>query len=287
MHFNLVFYLNSYKILILQRKKTEFNLLRKCTVVSENLEVQSLHRAFDILDVIGNSKEPLSLKKITEATGLPKSTVYRLLFNLEKRRYVSCDSNGNYSLGFQFLIMGQWADKNLEIKQVARSFLEKLNEFTKETVHLAMLEHNKVLYVDTIESPYALRMVIKLGTTNPVHCTALGKALLIKHSDEQIRAILEEQGMEKRTDYTLTTPEEYLREMTIVRQRGYALDDRECEIDGRCVGAPIYERTGKVAAAISVSGLATRFSVDFIEKEVVKRLLETTSHISKILGYIG
>ncbi|WP_378956524.1 IclR family transcriptional regulator [Pelosinus sp. sgz500959] len=251
------------------------------------LEVQSLHRAFDILEVIGNSGAPISIKKITEETGLPKSTVYRLLNNLENRNYAFCDENGNYRLGYQLLMMSQWAEKDFEIKHIAKSYLESLNQFTKETVHLAILQKNRVLYVDTVESPHASRLVAKLGTTNSVHCTALGKALLLKHTDASILNILEAEGMDRRTEHTLVKPLEYLQEMEEVRKLGYALDKQESEMEGRCIGAPIYDNGGKIVAAISISGLATRFSRDFIEKEVVSRLLDSTLRISRVLGYVG
>ncbi len=93
--------------------------------------------------------------------------------------------------------------------------------------------------------------------------------------------------MDKKTEYTLTKPLSYLSEMQVVRKAGYALDQQECEMEGRCIGAPIYDKTGKVVAAISISGIATRFSLDFIEKEVVSKLLDSISRISRILGYIG
>ncbi|MCC5464293.1 IclR family transcriptional regulator [Pelosinus baikalensis] len=251
------------------------------------IEVQSLHRAFDILETIGNSQIPMSIKKITEETGLPKSTVYRLLNNLENRNYAFCDTNGNYRLGYQLLMMSQWAEKDFEIKNLAKASLESLNAFTKETVHLAILQGKRVLYVDTVESPYSSRLVIKMGMTNSVHCTALGKALLINHKDAEILDILEAEGMEKRTEHTVTKPLDYLKEMEVVRKLGYALDQQECEMEGRCIGAPIYDKSGKVVAAISVSGIATRFSLDFIVKEVVSKLLDSTLRISRILGYVG
>lgn len=252
-----------------------------------SLEVQSLQRTFDILEVVGNSVTPVSLKYITDETGLPKSTVYRLLSNLEKRNYVRCDSNGNYRLGLQLLMMSQRAEQNFDIKHLARKYLHRLNELTKETIHLAILTKNRVLYVDTVESPHALRLVAKLGTTNSVHCTALGKVLLIKHDNDKIKEILETEGMERRTEYTLCSPEKYLAEMDKVRIQGYALDDCESELDGRCIGAPIFDNVGNVIAAISISGLASRFSREYIEKEVVDKLLESTNEISRALGYSG
>ncbi|MEN6413069.1 MAG: IclR family transcriptional regulator [Veillonellales bacterium] len=255
--------------------------------LTQSLAVQSLQRTFDILEVIGNSVAPISLKTITNITGLPKSTVYRLLNNLENRDYVRCDSNGNYRLGLQLLMMSQRAEQNFEIKHLARKYLTALNQVTRETVHLAILEKNRVLYVDTVESPHALRLAAKLGTTNSVHCTALGKALLIQHKDSKIREILAGQDMEKRTEQTLLTPDEFVREMAHVRKCGYALDECESEIDGRCVGAPIYDNAGQVVAAISVSGLASRFSREYIENEVAGPLLDSTREISRSLGYSG
>lgn len=251
------------------------------------LEVQSLQRTFDILEVVANSVSPVSLKYITGETGLPKSTVYRLLSNLEKRDYVRCDSNGSYRLGIQLLMMSQRAEQNFDIKNLARKYLLRLNELTKETVHLGILATNRVLYVDTVESPHALRLVAKLGTTNSVHCTSLGKALLVKHDDIQIREILISDGMERRTENTLCTAEDYLTEIAKVRRLGYALDDCESELDGRCIGAPVYDNAGQVVAAISISGLASRFSKEYIESEVAGELLRSTREISKSLGYSG
>jgi DNA-binding IclR family transcriptional regulator len=250
------------------------------------LEVQSLQRTFDILEVVGNSIKPVSLKYITDMTGLPKSTVYRLLNNLENRDYVRCDSNGNYRLGIQLLMMSQRAEQKFEIKHLAGKYLQELNVFTKETVHLGTLEKNRVLYVDTVESPHALRLVAKLGTTNSVHCTALGKVLLYKHEDNIIREILINEGMEKRTQYTLITPDDYIQHLAVVRKQGYAVDNCESEIDGRCIAAPIFDNTGKVIAAISISGLASRFSREFIEHEVVDKLLTATREVSHTLGYV-
>ncbi|MBZ4654803.1 MAG: transcriptional regulator, IclR family [Peptococcaceae bacterium] len=251
------------------------------------LEVQSLQRAFDILEVIGNSSRPVNLKTLTEATGLAKSTVYRLLNNLEGRDYVRCNPDGTYQLGLKLLLMSQRVDQKFELKNLARPFLKKLNDLTRETVFLGILEKNKVLYVDMVESPHPVRLVAKIGTTNHVHCTSLGKALLMGHSEEAILDILNDQGMENRTEFTLVTPEAFLKEMELTRKRGYALDNRESEDECRCVGAPIYDHKGKVIAAVSISGPHSRFTLELIEKEVAEKLINITGQISNSLGLIS
>lgn len=252
---------------------------------NSNLEVQSLQRALDIIEVIGNRAKPVYFKTIIEATKLPKSTVYRLISNLEHRGYVTCNNDGTYQLGLKLLMMSQRVDQNFELKHLVRPFLEDLNEQFKETVHLGILENNKVVYVDSVESPMSVRLVAKIGSTNAVHCTALGKSLLIKHTDQNIRALLLEAGMEKRTHKTITNPDDYIAEMEKVRRQGYALDDTESENAGRCVSAPIYNYKEIAVAAISISGISSRFSMRIIEKDVIPVLLKTTLEISKTLGY--
>lgn len=249
------------------------------------LEIQSLHRALDLIEIIHKNTIPLKLKDLTIQTGLPKTTVYRLLRNLESRNYLYCDNSGAYHLGLQLLIIGQATQNNLTYKQLARKALENLRALSQETAHLAILENNRVLYIDAVESPHSLRLVGRVGSTNSVHYTALGKVLLMQHPDEEIVHILQAEGMEGRTNKTRSTPEAYLQDMQKVRQQGYAFDDQESQIQCRCVGAPIFDNTGKIAAAISVSGLASRFSVDFIEQDIIPALLQQTQEISHLLGW--
>ncbi len=245
-------------------------------------EVQSLHRALDILEFIGNTSSPAQLKTITNATNLPKSTVYRLLRNLEARGYVACDSLGFYRLGLKLLMMSQQFDQDL--KHIVRPFLIQLNNITGETVFLGVLEKNKALYVDMVESPHSVRLVAKPGSTNSLHCTSLGKALLFGHSDDHIREILASQGMETRTRNTISSPEQFIREMNIARTKGYALDDRESAEDCRCVGAPVYNHKRQVVAAVSISGPEGRFALKTVEEFTAGHLLAVTGQISAILS---
>lgn len=251
------------------------------------LEVQVLQRAMDILEVIGTSAEPVSLKGITDRVGLPKSTVYRILSNLEARGYVCCSSEGRYRLGLKFLTLGQKAEQGFELKRVARPHMARLNQFTSESVHLGVLAKNRVLYVDSIDSPHSIRLVAQIGGTNALHCTSLGKALLIAHDDEEIRQMLTEAGMERRTHYTLATPDAFLKEMEVVRRVGFSFDDRESGDDCFCLGAPIYNHFGQVTAAISVSGPISRVSRRIAETVVAPRLLEATRAVSKALGHVS
>jgi DNA-binding IclR family transcriptional regulator len=251
------------------------------------LEVQVLQRAMDILEVIGTSSDPVSLKNITEKVRLPKSTVYRILSNLESRGYVCCSNEGGYRLGLTFLTLGQKAERGFELKRLARPHMARLNQLTSESVHLGVLARNRVLYLDSIDSPHSIRLVAQIGGSNSLHCTSLGKALLISHSDEEIRQILAESGMERRTHYTISTPEAFIKEMEVVRRVGFGFDDRESGDDCFCIGAPIYNHLGQVLAAISVSGPISRVSRRTAETIVAPRLLEATKSISRSLGHVS
>ena len=254
--------------------------------MSKNLlAVQVLQRAMDVLEVVGSSSEPVSLKKITEQVGLPKSTVYRLLSNLEARSYICCGSDGFYRLGLTIYTLGQRAERGFELKRLTHRHMVKLNEFSRESVHLGVLEKDRVLYLDSVDSPHTVRLVAKVGGTNSVHCTSLGKALLIVHSDVQIQKILAEAGMAQRTPYTIATPDGFEKEMALVRKSGFALDDRESGDECFCIGAPIYNHLGQVIAAISISGPASRVSRYAAETQLAPKLLEVTKAISKSIGY--
>lgn len=251
-------------------------------MINKNLEVQSLMRALDILEVVGSSTKAVTLKAITEKVGLPKSTVYRLLSNLESREYVRCNIDGTYQLGLKLLTISLQVEQNFELKQAARPYLVALNKETQETVHLAILQGGRVLYIDTIESPQPIRLVARIGACNPVHCTALGKALLFSHSDEEIARLLRIYGMEKRTEFTLRSIEEFQADVHECRLRGYAFDEKESSLDARCVSAPIYGPRVGVTAAISVSGPAVRYSQEMCA-DVGQQLMKAAKEIGDVL----
>lgn len=255
-------------------------------MINKNLEVQSLMRALDILEAVGASEYSVSLKWITERVGLPKSTVYRLLSNLESREYVRCNIDGTYQLGLKLLTVSLQVERNFELKQTVHSYLLALNEATRETVHLAILQGGKVVYIDTIESPQSIRLVAKIGASNPVHCTALGKALLFGQSDEEVIRLLRIHGMEKRTEFTIRSVDEFLSDLTECRARGYAFDEKESALDARCVGVPIFGPKGDVIAAMSVSGPAVRYSRE-MGAEVGGKLIQAAKEISEVLSLRG
>jgi DNA-binding IclR family transcriptional regulator len=153
-------------------------------------------------------------------------------------------------------------------------------EFPSKTVRIVASEAGG-------SGDFVARLVAQVGGSNSVHCTSLGKVLLISHSDDEIRQILSESEMERRTHYTLVTPEAFIKEMEVVRRTGIGFDDRESGDDCFCIGAPIYNHLGQVFAAISVSGPVSRLSRRTAETTVAPKLLEATKTISRSLGHVS
>lgn len=219
--------------------------------------VRSVARALDILDVLQDEVDGAPLARISLAVGLPKSSVFRYLSTLQDRGYVRQDpSTGDYRLGMGFV---PTHTRHLQVLAArARPSLEGLRDRFGETVNLAVLDGNRIAYVEILESTRAMRLAARVGDRVPVHSSALGKTICAGMSDTDINEILRAEGMPRLTANTITTVPEFLAEIDLVRERGWAMDDREHEEDGRCVAVAI--EGSRIPAAISVSAPAARLS---------------------------
>jgi IclR family transcriptional regulator, acetate operon repressor len=242
--------------------------------------IRAVQRVCDILDLLQESERGVSLPAVADVTGLPKSSAFRYLVTLESRRYVERDAEtGDYRLGLAFLPL-QARQFDL-LAQRARPFLEQLRDQFGETVNLGLLDGNRVIYLMIVESPRAVRLAARPGDRDPVHSTALGKAIAAHLPDARVRALLAAEGLPRKTDRTITRVEDYLSELQTVRDRGYAIDDRENELDGRCVAVPLLG--GRLAAAISLSAPAARFPMERVP-EAAAALTSVCTQLLELLG---
>lgn len=246
---------------------------------------QSLDRAFQLVEIIAEANKPLPLKEITAESKLPKPTVYRLLTALETWGYLDQDQDKNYRLGTKLLYLGNKVKESIDIPKLAYPYLKKLNDATKETIFLGVLDKGRSLYVAKLDSHHSVRLASGVGSRNYLHCTSLGKCLLSGIDDAGINHLVEKHGMPKRTVMTITEPSVLLETIKEVKDRGYAIDDGENEDGVRCVAAPIKNFQGEVVAAISISGPAQRITFEYIENELLEKLLMTATDISKALGH--
>jgi len=216
-------------------------------------EIQSLARGLKILDILGQAQEGVSITELAETLGVDKGSASRLVATLVNYGYAEKDEQDRrFHLGPHVVPLSRTVLARLSLREVAKPFLRQLMERTGECVHLAVPAQGKVLYIDQVESPATLRVNAQVGTMNPLHCTALGKALLA-FGDLELPNTLE-----FFTPHTIIDPNQLRKSLEQVRTLGYAVDNEEFDLGVRCIAVPVFDFRGKAAGSIGISGPATR-----------------------------
>ncbi len=245
--------------------------------------IQSVTRTLMIFGAFEDA-ESLTLRDLTARTGLPKPTVFRIAATLVGHDYLARDASGGYCLGPAFIGAARRVlTRGLNV--TARPYLEQLNAKSGHSVNLGVLHNGEILYIDSIDAGYGLRMVSSVGTREPIHATAIGKAIASLLPDEEIEKILEGQTLARLTPRTITSRLDFRHELEEVRTRGYALDDGECVVGARCVAAPIRDLRG-VVGGISVSGSAEVLD-DGEVAHVASLVVETADAVTEALGGVA
>jgi IclR family transcriptional regulator, KDG regulon repressor len=245
--------------------------------------VRVLHKTLDILETIKQAQSGLRLSDLTRSVELPKATVYRILATLEGRGYLDRGEDGAYRVAKKLGDMQRDVPIVQILGRVAQPLIVQLVESSRETVNLGILDAGEVVVIDTVESPQAVRMSSKVGNRRHLHATALGKVMLAGLPDKEVARLIRLKGLPRLTAQTLTTKPALLAELTKVRQQGYAIDNQENEIEGRCIGAPIYGPDSRVVAALSVSGPVFRMDMARA-RSIAPKLIETCAAISEAIG---
>lgn len=250
------------------------------------MKVQVLDRALDIAELLSKEQHGLSLTTIARRLHLNKSTVHRLLHSLKDRGYIERTAEGHYRLGMEWIELSSVHLNNLELKTEAQPLLRELADLVKNTVFLATLQDDEVVYIDKAETHTSLRKYSIIGRRAPLYCTALGKAMLSGRSDTEIRETFGRHRLKAYTPKTFTDVRRLAAEIARIRERGWSVDDEEYEKGIRCIGAPIRDYRSRVIGAISTSGalaMIPRQKVNEIAGHVKKAALE----ISRRMGYRG
>ena len=224
------------------------------TTLQGTYKVQALDRAFAVLDLLGESETPLGLAQVASSLQLHKSTAHRFLMVLERHRMVERTSTGKFRLGLRLFDFGNRAIEQYDLRDRAQPHLRRLVAETEETAHLCILEQARVIYIDKIEPARSVRMITRIGSSNPVHCTSVGKAILAFLPEERAADVVKRTRFERFTHRTIATPEALRTEMEKTRRRGYAVDDEELEEGLRCIAVPLLDAQRQPVAAVSISG---------------------------------
>ncbi len=249
--------------------------------------VQTLDRALKIIELLALHSEGFGVTEIGVRVGLHKSTVHRLLSHLVSQGYIEKDeARSVYTLGLKFIELASLRLNQVELKTEAGPYLRKLAATLDQPVHLAILAGAEAVYIEKIEPRAHLRMYSQIGKRIPVSCSALGKCLVADFTSESLQNLARSMSYERFTPTTRTTPEAFLADVALARQRGWALDDEEHEPGIRCIGAPIRDFTGKTVAALSASGDLSVIRPE-PEARISDLVVETAKSISRRLGWLG
>jgi IclR family transcriptional regulator, KDG regulon repressor len=247
-------------------------------------KVSSVDKTLSILELIARHAKGVSLAELVKNIDIPKTTAHRILDVLTARGYVDWRADSErYSLGIKALELGISGLVGLDIVEVAIPYLQDLSAQVGETSFLCVYNNGDVVYLYKAEGTRSIQTTARLGSRRPAYCTALGKAILAHLPIEETDRIFEKK-LVKFTDKTVIERVRLYEEFAQARTNGYAVDDEGIEVQLTCVAVPIYDYTGRVIGAISLSGPTSRVHGEWDTN--IAALTEAGRVISKRLGYV-
>ncbi|WP_127586737.1 IclR family transcriptional regulator [Paenibacillus koleovorans] len=250
---------------------------------------KSASRTVDLLSLLSQHKKPMTLTEISSQLKIPKSSTFEIVYTLVEKGFLEVDDDQlkTFKMGMKLFEVGVSFLNHTDLHQISRPLLDELMAKTGDTVFLAVEDNGEIVYLDKVESySSAIRSNALLGSRNKMYYTGLGKALLASYSNEKVKQIIGSGSLPTRTDRTIKHYEELILELAKIRERGFSIDDRESEPELYCFAAPIYDRSGKAVAAVSVATLYSKVTPETYAK-FSQSIVETGLEISKRLGYIG
>lgn len=249
---------------------------------------KSASRTIDLLDLLAFSQKPLTLKEICDEMSLPKSSAFELVYTLMDRGAVEYGNKDakTFKVSIKMFQIGAAVIARTDLYQEAHSVIQSLSQQTGETVYLAVEKNNRIVYLDKAEADSPIRSTQVIGSSNYMHLTGLGKALLAAHTDDEVREIVGMGELATLTPYSICTTNALLDDLKETRLRGYAIDNRESMEYVKCVAAPVRGYDGKAVAAISTTALNTHMTDDRVAA-FGKLVMAAALDISNRLGFMG
>jgi DNA-binding IclR family transcriptional regulator len=246
---------------------------------------KSLAKGLAVLETLAGSPRPLSAAQLSKQLKYPRPTLYRILDTLLLSDFVTREEDGtSYRLSFKVLDLGHQLLERADLLGAARPVLKRLEAQFRETVHLAVHQDGRMVYLDKCQGSGPFCTHSRPGSSVPMHCTALGKAVLAFLPAAKAHAIMRTRGMPRYTARTTVSGAAMDRELSTIRRLGYAIDDVEFEPEVRCVSAPIRDHRGQPIAAISVSAPASRMSLSRA-RSVGAAVRHAVTEVSQAMGW--
>lgn len=229
-------------------------------------------------------KPRLTLSELVSLTGMPKTSVHRMVSSLEEMGFLSRDASGAYSLGLVFLEFGQLVADRLDIRKIAKPVMEELCREVDEAVQLIMRDGNEAIYVEKIEGTQTVRLYTAIGRRSPLYAGACARSILSFLPREEIEAYIKQTELISIGSGTITDPEKLLQEIDASVQNGYTVSYSELENYTAAIGAPIFNHKRQVAAGISIAGFEARFTEDRLPY-LTEKVKDAALQISRKIGY--
>jgi DNA-binding IclR family transcriptional regulator len=243
--------------------------------------VQVIERMFALMDVLSQREEAMSLKDISEKTGLHPSTTHRILNDLAIGRFVDRPQPGTYRLGMRLLELGNLVKGRLNVRDAALQPMRELHKQIQQPVNLSMRQGDEIVYIERAYSERSGMQVVRaIGGRAPLHLTSVGKLFLAADDPQRVRAYATRTGLSGHTKNSITQLPNLERELGKVRQYQVAHDNEELELGVRCMAAGIFDDQGKLVAGLSISAPTGR-----LEEEWLSKLQAVAADISRSLGY--
>jgi DNA-binding IclR family transcriptional regulator len=243
--------------------------------------IQVIERLFSLMDVLASREDAISLKEISEKTGLHPSTAHRILNDLTIGRFVDRPEPGSYRLGMRLLELGYLVKARLNVRDAALAPMRDLHKLIQQPVNLSMRQGDEIVYIERAYSERSGMQVVRaIGGRAPLHLTSVGKLFLSVDEPMKVRSYATRTGLSGHTKNSITQLPVLERELSRVRQYGIARDNEELELGVRCIAAGIYDDQGKLLAGLSISAPADRLDEAWLPK-----LQATAEGISQALGY--
>ncbi len=249
----------------------------------EKYLMTSLSKSLEILDLLSKHNE-LRAIDISKALNINKASTFKMLYTLEKNKYINKTDNGKYELGLKFIIYGSIASEKYNVTTIARPFLQELRDKCNETVHLAVLDNElNVIFLAKETSNASVHMTSRVGVRMPFYLTALGKVLVAYNLDDKMIEKLKSYNLKGATDNTITDYYSLIDRLRKTKEQGYGEDIEENEVGLISYSAPVNNVHGETIAAISISGPSYRVKNN--KESIINSIKSTAEKISKSIGY--
>ena len=248
--------------------------------------VQTVSRALDLLEEFRDCGEELGLIELSNRLRLHKNNVFRLVATLKARNYIEQDdATGKYRLGIRNVELGQATVRQTGFVRQARPILERMNRQCCETCYVSIIKEQHIYYLDGVESAQPVRVVPRIGTRQPLHCTAAGKSQIAFMNNDELFYLLRSNELQPFTPHTITDLTMLQGELRQVAMQGYAIENEELEVGVKGVAVPVFDYNRQIVGALSISGPAERLSAERLETLLIPLALQGAADISAKLGF--